>query len=168
MEMDVRSQNYIFISFRWKITVIYCFVACPLNEWFSLCPKVRRRFVGIVFALRLGPVTPFTFSSSYCTFRWRRRTSFKMRLRYCISSFEKKSWQVHKPNEMSIQMSWKAYPNWWRPNKEIHNCTTQTEPNQTEVGQKVSINLYMCSFILFDGSHALAFCANGTGTQSTS
>lgn len=51
MEMDTRSENYIFISFRWKITVIYCFVACPLNEWFFLCPKVRRRFVVIVFAL---------------------------------------------------------------------------------------------------------------------
>lgn len=62
MEMDTRSENYIFISFRWKITVIYCFVACPLNEWSFLCPKVRRRFVGIVFALWFGPVTVYVYA----------------------------------------------------------------------------------------------------------
>lgn len=69
--------TYLF-SFGWKITVIYCFVVCPFNEWFFFFfrPKVRRRFVENVSFCWFGLVwLLFSFLLRYCMFCW---TSSKM------------------------------------------------------------------------------------------
>lgn len=107
MDVDTRTENYIFISFRWKITVIYCFVVCPLNEWrfFSLSKsKMWNRFF---FSCCCGPVTVYVFVELLHV----STNKFQNEITALYNQLKEE--KIHdkciKPNEMSIQMSWKAY-----------------------------------------------------------
>lgn len=151
MEMDIstRSANYIFISFRWKITVIYCFVVCPLNEWFFLYSKIRRRFGGVGFFLLLvwfGPVTVYVSHELLHVSTNKFQNEITV---YCIISWKKNSWQVHKAKRNIDTNVLKGLPKiMTTEQRNIHNCTTPNEPKTEKKYQLISI-LFFFSLAFF-------------------